>query len=392
MRRTKSGGSAGGSGITTRKEFLRRVGAVGITAAAAGGFAILDAPMVSAARKPRSGFTATLGRPNAPSKISGSVAIPKEDPRVTFRGSATRTRAGWPYDVLATGLTPDWAEGFEVDFIYDGRQLETYEYAIGQRFTPIFDSGIGTVYRNTPADHTLRYRLIDYGTATTRRVRLQLNAYMGLRIEPGSTIWPVQTPLGRRAIFLGDSYTAGTNSSTGSLYGGYVITTGLQVGLDAWPSGIGATGIVNDHGGLDGRVKFRDRVSTDVVPFAPDVVVIAGGINDRLLVANGTVTSSQYRAEYDALIEAIRTGLPAAKFVVLGPFCPGTPSSYTGMEQIRNLNREAAQAAGLPFIDVFYFTDAMTSSYVSADGFHLNAAGHDYLGKKLAADLVLALR
>jgi lysophospholipase L1-like esterase len=109
------------------------------------------------------------------------------------------------------------------------------------------------------------------------------------------------------------------------------------------------------------------------------------------MVANGTVTSSQYRAEYDALIADIKTGLPAAKIVVLGPFCPGTPSSYTGMTQIRDLNKAAAQAAGLPFIDVFYFTDAMTSTYVSADGFHLNAAGHDYLGKKLAADLVPVL-
>ena len=170
-----------------------------------------------------------------------------------------------------------------------------------------------------------------------------------------------------------------------------MITTGLQVGLDAWPSGIGGTGIVNDHGGLDGRVKFRDRVSTDVIPFAPDVVVIAGGLNDRFLVADGTVTPSQYLEEYGLLIEAIRTGLPAAKIVVLGPFCPGTPSSYPGMTQIRDLNKAAAQAAGVPFIDVFYFTDAMTSSYVSADGFHLNDAGYEYLGKKLGADLARVL-
>jgi lysophospholipase L1-like esterase len=332
----------------------------------------------------------TLGAAGAPSRISGSVAIPMDDPRVTLRGSATRTRAGWPYDIQATGLTPDWASGFEVDFMYNGRQLETYEYATGQRFTPIFDSLIGTVDRNTPADYTLRYRLLDYGTATTRRVRLQLNSYMGLRIEPGATISPVQVPLGRRAIFLGDSYTEGTNSSTGSLYGGYVITTGIQAGLEAWPSGIGGTGIVNDQGGSYSRVKFRDRVQNDVVRFAPEVVVIAGGINDRLLVADGTVTPSQYRAEYDALIAEIKAGLPGAKIVVLGPFCPGTPSSYTGMTQIRDLNREAAQAAGVPFIDAFYFTDANRDRYTSDDGFHLNDAGYEYLGKKLGADLTRA--
>ena len=186
------------------------------------------------------------------------------------------------------------------------------------------------------------------------------------------------------AVFLGDSFTEGAG---GSRHGGYVDTAGRVAGLDALPAGMGATGIVNDYGGEGGRVKFGDRVSTDVIPFAPEVVVIAGGINDRLLVADGTVTPSQYRAEYDALIAEIKAGLPGAKIVVLGPFCPGTPSSYAGMTQVRDLNREAAQAAGVPFIDAFYFTDADKARYTSADGYHLNDAGYEYLGKKLGADL-----
>jgi lysophospholipase L1-like esterase len=395
-----------GSGYITRQEFLRRMGSVGVAAAAAGGFAIFDAstPMVSAApksppgdKKPpttTSGFTETLGRAGAPSQITGSVAIAKDDPRVRLRGGATTTRAGWPSDIRGIGITPDWNQAhFEVEFVYDGRKLETYELAAAQWFTPIFDPVIGTSDKNTPNDWTLRYRLLDYGTKAVRKVHLQLNNFMGLRIEPGTTITPVQTAKGPRTIFLGDSFTEGTQgpNPSGSCHGGYVITAGMAAGLDAWASGVGATGIVNDYGGSGGRVKFRDRVSQDVIPFAPDVVVIAGGINDRLLVADGTVTPEQYRAEYDLLIEAIRTGLPAAKIVVLGPFCPGSPSSYAGMTQIRDLNQAAAQAAGLPFIDVFYFTDAMRSSYTSTDGFHLNAAGHDYLGKKLAADLAPVL-
>ena len=61
------------------------------------------------------------------------------------------------------------------------------------------------------------------------------------------------------------------------------------------------------------------------------------------------------------------------------------------MTQIRDLNQVAAQVAGLPFIDVFYFSDAMPSSYVTADGFHLNARGHGRLGKKLGTDLLRVL-
>ena len=139
-------------------------------------------------------------------------------------------------------------------------------------------------------------------------------------------------------------------------------------------------------------MNSRDRLYWDVIAKKPDVVVIAGGVNDRLMVANGTVTPSQYRSEYDALIREIKRGLPEAEIVVLGPFCPGTPSSYTGMTQIRDLNRAAARAAGVPFIDVFYFTDATRERYTSDDDFHLNDAGYEYMGKKLGADLVRVLR
>lgn len=192
------------------------------------------------------------------------------------------------------------------------------------------------------------------------------------------------------AIFLGDSFTEGTG---GTRYGGYVSTAGRVAGLDAWPSGVGGTGIVSDDGGQDGKVKFRDRLYRDVIALKPDVVVIAGGTNDTRMIANGTVTPSQYRSEYNALIQKTKRGLPQAKIVVLGPFCPGTPSSCPGMTQIRDLNKAAARAAGVPFIDVFYFTDATRDRYTSdADDFHLNDAGYEYLGKKVGADLVRVLR
>ena len=220
--------------------------------------------------------------------------------------------------------------------------------------------------------------------------KLSLARGLAARDQPTSELGSAQDEAHRpMAIFLGDSFTEGAG---GTRYGGYVSTAGKVAGLDALPSGVGATGIVNDYGGRGGRVKFRDRLYWNVIALKPDVVVIAGGVNDAPLVANGTVTPSQYRSEYDALIQEIKRSLPEAKIVVLGPFCPGTPSSYTGMTQIRDLNREAAQAAGVPFIDAFYFTDANRDRYTSDDGFHLNDAGYEYLGKKLGADLARVLR
>lgn len=113
----------------------------------------------------------------------------------------------------------------------------------------------------------------------------------------------------------------------------------------------------------------------------------------RSLLAYERRTLSEYRAEYDRLIDALKTGLPAAKIVVLGPFCPQTPSSYSsGLTTLRDVNQAAARAAGLPFIDVFYFTDANKSKYISDDNVHPNDAGHEYLGKRLGAELIEALR
>jgi lysophospholipase L1-like esterase len=276
-----------------------------------------------------------------------------------------------------------------VEFLYDGQRLEIEEYTGGEGFTPIFDDVIGTTDTNIPNDATLRYRLLDFGKKNVGRLRFRLNHYRGLRIEPNSTIESVPMPKGPRAIFLGDSYTEGAG---GSMPGGYVVFAGIAAGLDAWASGVGGTGIVSDGGGVDGKTKFRDRVSTDVIPFNPDVVVIAGGINDGDL-AYERRTLSEYRAEYDRLIDAIKTGLPAAKIIVLGPFCPQTPSSYSsGLTPLRDVNQAAARAEGLPFIDAFYFTDANKSKYISDDNVHPNDAGHEYLGKRLGAELVEALR
>jgi len=327
--------------------------------------------------------------PGALSKIPGSVDVPSDDPKVRFRGGATTTAAQYPHDVRGTGITPYNSPHFEVEFLYDGQRLEIEEYTGGEGFTPIFDDVVGTTDTNTPNDATLRYRLLDFGKENVGRLRFRLNYYRGLRIEPNSTIESVPTPKGPRAIFLGDSYTEGAG---GSMQGGYVVFAGIAAGLDAWASGVGGTGIVSDGGGVDGKTKFRDRASTDVIPFNPDVVVIAGGLNDGDL-AYERRTLSEYRAEYDRLIEAIKSGLPAAKIVVLGPFCPQTPSSYSsGLTTLRDVNQATARAAGLPFIDVFYFTDANKSKYISDDNVHPNDAGHEYLGKRLGAELVQALR
>lgn len=209
-------------------------------------------------------------------------------------------------------------------------------------------------------------------------------------IVDGFLWYRYQASVAPSSIFLGDSFTEGAGAS--DTQDGYVKYAAEEAGLDAQPAAQGATGIVADYGGVDGKKKFRDRLSTEVFPFEPEVVVIAGGLNDAPLIENGSLTLDEYRAEYDALIADIKRGLPEAEIVVLGPFSPGSPTSRPSLIDIRDANRAAAQAAEVPFIDAFYFDEENKSSYISTDGTHPNDAGHEYLGEKLGADLVETLR
>src|SRR5919107_3761493 len=125
----------------------------------------------------------------------------------------------------------------------------------------------------------------------------------------------------KKAVFLGDSYTEGQGASSSDR--SYVRYAAPVAGLrPAVRAAQGATGILADGGGGD-RQKFDDRLATTVFPENPNVVVIAGGINDQRQVRSGGI--SEYRAEYDKLIADIKTGLPEAQIVVLGPFCPESP-------------------------------------------------------------------
>jgi lysophospholipase L1-like esterase len=208
--------------------------------------------------------------------------------------------------------------------------------------------------------------------------------------EPRASV--PETKIRGEAIFLGDSYTEGQGASSPDL--SYVRYAGEASGLSARPAAQGGTGIVADSDGVNGRTKFDDRLATTVFPEHPDVVVIAGGLNDEMLILDRRLKLAEYRAdraEYDKLIADIKTGLPEAKIVVLGPFCPESPTNRPILKKIRDANRAAAEQSGAPFIDVFYFDDKNKSSYITSDGIHPNDAGHEYLGEKLGADLVEAL-
>jgi lysophospholipase L1-like esterase len=125
-----------------------------------------------------------------------------------------------------------------------------------------------------------------------------------------------------------------------------------------------------------------------VVAADPDVVVVAGGTND---VFQGYRPDDVGRAAQQLLTD-LRTGLPAATLVVLGPF-PPTFEAVGAPDPTRDAVRAAAESAGAAFLDAGGIVAAAVHDrsewdrYISPDGLHPNELGYSVLADALAADL-----
>lgn len=188
---------------------------------------------------------------------------------------------------------------------------------------------------------------ITFASAVTRRIRVEfssINGFQWVRVPTPYTISkPSVAPL--RVIVLGDSFTQPTGTRGGRLWDGWAARLSQKFRRwDVWSSGAGGTGYRNP--GPAGQFKIRDRLQTDCIDFAPNMVIWAPGIND---------TSSTHYAGDAVYTEAklcyalVKSALPNCQQVVFGPwwnFAGPTADATAVHEQIRR----AATESGLPFI------------------------------------------
>lgn len=233
-----------------------------------------------------------------------------------------------------------------------------------------------------------------------RHYLLQLanNVYFGgVRTDVRETVWRAATPNDDvRVVVLGDSFTEGTGAPSPDGF------TWAMSRLLGWPdthaSGSGATGYLNP--GPSPRVAFQARVQTDVIDLSPDIVIVAGGIND-----SSGYTANQIQTAAELLYDTIRAALPGATLIVLSPWWKDGQPSFA----IRTV-RDAIQAACVNrahlFIDSIVATSGTLNTlgwitgtghvggttsegnadyYISSDGTHPSNAGHWYLGYRLAS-------
>jgi acyl-CoA thioesterase-1 len=182
------------------------------------------------------------------------------------------------------------------------------------------------------------------------------------------------SPATVRAVFLGDSCTAGLGSDGR----GYVAATAAQLGWEAVAAGQSGTGYV-DPGTAPGQAVYGERVAA-VAAQDPDVVVVQGSTNDA---GAGDAVGPAASAVYAELQQL----LPEAEIVVLGPLAPPAVEPAQ-LVAVRNALAAAASQAGLPFIDPITadWLQPVAGLYTS-DGLHPNDAGYDRIAAELASEL-----
>ncbi|TFC59474.1 MULTISPECIES: SGNH/GDSL hydrolase family protein [unclassified Cryobacterium] len=173
------------------------------------------------------------------------------------------------------------------------------------------------------------------------------------------------------AVFLGDSYTQGWGASNPTMK--WTTVVAYAAGWTEVNEGQGGTGYVTMAGvascGQDDCPAYPDRVA-DIVAAAPDVVVIAGGQNDRWALATDP---ELVQAAVDRTFSLLREGLPNARLIAVGP---STAEPATAM--ITDLDGWVRAAADRVDAEYVSLLDPVViqSDMVVSDGVHVNDAGH----------------
>jgi lysophospholipase L1-like esterase len=186
------------------------------------------------------------------------------------------------------------------------------------------------------------------------------------------------------ALFVGDSYTAGSGTAGPRL--GYACLAAEQMDWICNLDAQSGTGYIND-GSLN-SVAFRpfaQRLGDDAKRFRADVVIVDGGRNDVSPDLDGVAAAA---ADY---LRAVRSQWPQARLVVVVPyFLSSTPQSFPFAERLGARLREIVQPLGGIVIDPMasgWVPAPDVAALLSPDGIHPNADGHRYLAEHFSGAL-----
>lgn len=267
---------------------------------------------------------------------------------------------------------------------------------------------------------------IDFGTRATRHVSLYSMASLGacaLVVGPGDALaaWDRSAEASFAAVT--DSYGGAPTTVWG--FGGLFYQAAQSLGiphvdLDA----IGGTGYAPNSATADTLLSgndFQSRLAS-ITASQPDLFVVAGGLNDNNALAlapyaSGAAAAAGFQAAVSGLYTDLRTRLPNAVLVALGPWQPPSelPPPQRELDKA-SVIQAALAAAGGPWVfvdnmnggwfnsrgassapspdDGPWQTLANAAAYIGPDGVHPTTAGCAYLASRLSGALragILAL-
>lgn len=294
-----------------------------------------------------------------------------------------------PNQVAGTAPTDGTATlGFAFGIV--GQEFVIQETGYGQTVFLNLDGSSLPVMTSLPSDGSTYYIRYTFASSAQRRIRVnQSGGTVTAVYYPATSGWICGEPYAyKRMIVLGDSYTDGANGiSTTQTFPSDLMN--YYVNLDVWPSGSGGTGYIANSDG--NYVNFQARVQSDVISNNPDIVMVAGGINDL------GYPSNQLYAAASELYATLTEALPSSTILVVGPWWPRSipvdTNEIAGSEAIE----AAANAAGLPFIQPagnnpnpwitgYYSVPGSGNApiFIGSDGTHPTVAGHAFLAANLA--------
>ena len=305
-----------------------------------------------------------------------------------------------------TAYTTTTAAGsyFELAFTGDCARLHFDLGYLAQPFPHLYISVDGGARIEVPVDRYLRIEAEEYGTHIIKviykggmeQLPRWYSPLMGAISFIGAEVdAPAELPEDNRRIieFVGDSITEGVltdadyaptpahtldqhcrpyqddNCAT------YASLTAKRLNLRPIYQAYGAVGLTRAGCGSVPRAGLIYPYCYDGVPYTgekPDVILINHGANDR-------GNRDRYPAEYRALLALLREKNPAAKIVVLTPFCGAFDDVLPVL--VDEFNRETGDSV----------VCISSAGWVPAEPLHPLRDGHEIIAEKFAAELAKIL-
>lgn len=231
-----------------------------------------------------------------------------------------------------------------------------------------------------PSDGGFYLTRIDFGNQLMHCYKFLFNNahFGGIFLKDGEVASPPKRKHKFRAMFIGNSYT-----ESGQSWASYAAR--LLDWDDAWISGVGATGYINAP---KPKLNYGQRLESDVIAYQPNVIVIAGGIND-----SGYPTDKLNKAA-SKLFSKIQKRLPNTIVFVLGPWNPRTAINPAVNEAIKKAASGRPNFYWVPNYDDNWITgtghqgalkgNGNSDFIIGSDGTHPTAKGHQYIAQRFA--------